>query len=392
MLHEHCGSVPPALEHAYADAVAGFGVVLYAAVLWVAFGYAERLFKRCRLQRGPAEDDAGGGDGGGSDASKRAADELAAAEARDKPFFLLVQVLCGCNALGSYFLAPGAAPSGGSWLCRPAHVGLAIFYVPVVFPLWYCLLSLLDISGKALPHTCMTETLSFVVHALFLAWFAVCGALSLPLVLGPYIYIGLAFLALPLLYLVVMDRFYEGDGVEDAIFFEGNFTSTGIIFGRNGLWREEGDELSPALQAKMLATEQLFFRMSGYAVFSSTVFGIGLWGLYEGRSYTAVLGDAGRWLSAGLPVWDPAALLARLELLRWPSELDLFRKYPLAVSLGFLGIEAALKVWRRVDPHLAGTTQSAVADYKLVPSECETDSDAGSAELQVAAPRIAEEV
>ena len=164
------------------------------------------------------------------------------------------------------------------------------------------------------------------------------------------------------------------------------------LFRRNSYMRGEWDTLSPALQAKMLATEQLFFRMSGYAVFSSTVFGIGLWGLYEGRSYAAVLGDAGRWLSAGLPVWDPAALLARLELLRWPSELDLFRKYPLAVSLGFLGIETALKVWRRVDPHLAGTTQSAVADYKLVPSECETDSDAGSAELQVAAPRIAEEV
>ena len=149
------------------------------------------------------------------------------------------------------------------------------------------------------------------------------------------------------------------------------------VFNRNsdGRERERWNKLSPALQAKMLATEQLFFRMSGYAVFSSTVFGIGLWGLYEGRSYTAVLGDAGRWLSAGLPVWDPAALLARLELLRWPSELDLFRKYPLAVSLGFLGIETALKVWRRVDRYLAGTTQSAAAALLPAPREEEAGSD-----------------
>ena len=129
------------------------------------------------------------------------------------------------------------------------------------------------------------------------------------------------------------------------------------------------------MQNKLRATEQLFFRLSGYAVFSATVFGIGLWGLYEGRSYAAVLGDAGRWLSAGLPVWDPAALLARLELLRWPSELDLFRKYPLAVSLGFLGIETALKVWRRVDRYIAGTTQSAAAALFPAPPH---DTGAGS--------------
>ena len=70
----------------------------------------------------------------------------------------------------------------------------------------------------------------------------------------------------------------------------------------------------------------------------------------------------------------------------------MFRKYPLAVSLGSPGTGAAPKVWRRAGRHPAGTTQPALADYKLVPSECETDSDAGSAELQVAAPRIAEEV
>ena len=39
------------------------------------------------------------------------------------------------------------------------------------------------------------------------------------------------------------------------------------------------------------------------------------------------LGGAGRRLAVGLslPVWDQAALLARLDLLRWPSGLDLFR-------------------------------------------------------------------
>ena len=75
------------------------------------------------------------------------------------------------------------------------------------------------------------------------------------------------------------------------------------------------------------------------------------------------LGGAGRRLAVGLslPVWDQAALLARLDLLRWPSDLDLFRNIPAFVSLGFLGIETVPKVWRRVDRFIAGTTSDAVA-------------------------------
>ena len=75
------------------------------------------------------------------------------------------------------------------------------------------------------------------------------------------------------------------------------------------------------------------------------------------------LGGAGRRLAVGLslPVWDQAALLARLDLLRWPSDLDLFRNTAAFVSLGFLGIETVPKVWRRVDRFIAGTTSDAVA-------------------------------
>ena len=113
--------------------------------------------------------------------------------AHDKSLFLLIQVLCGCNALGTYFAAAERPAGDTASLCRAAHVGLAIFYKPLVFPLWYCLLTVLDASGRALPHNAMTETLCFVVQGLFAVWFAACGALSLPLVCAPYLYLGLAF-------------------------------------------------------------------------------------------------------------------------------------------------------------------------------------------------------
>ena len=141
----------------------------------------------------------------------------------------------------------------------------------------------------------------------------------------------------------------------------------GVLFKRNGDGQKRWNALPLATQDKLRATEQLFFRLSGYAVFSSTVFGIGLWRLYQGHSYDALLGEAGRRLAVGLslPVWDPAALLARLDLLRWPSDLDLFRNIPAFVSLGFIGIETVPKLWRRIDRYVIGTTGDAYA--ALVP-------------------------
>ena len=63
-------------------------------------------------------------------------------------------------------------------LCWAAHTGLAIFYKPLAVPLWYCVITLLDVSGTKLSHNAMTETLTFVVHALFIGWFAICGTIS----------------------------------------------------------------------------------------------------------------------------------------------------------------------------------------------------------------------
>ena len=240
--------------------------------------------------------------------------------ARDQALLFLIQVLCGCNSLGAYF---AAAPAGGP-LCRLAHVGLAVFYKPLAFPLWYCLLLLLDTSGVRLRHTQLTDVLAWVVQALFAAWALACGALSLPLLLA-FPMFGLLFAAPALLFLWAKQE------------------ELGIVLQRSGDFKNEWDKLSESEQAAHLGTEQLFARLCGYSVFAALVFGIRLWGFYETGDWVGTLSDAGDALGVSVPVWDLPTLALSL---RWPSELSLPEQLPLFVSAGFTGVEVLLKAWR----------------------------------------------
>jgi Leucine-rich repeat (LRR) protein len=259
------------------------------------------------------------------DATKRAVasaleqqkDEMAA---RDAAFHFLVQVLCGCNSLGAYF---AAAPTG--LLCTCAHVGLAVFYKPLAFPLWYCLLVLLDSSATKLRHTLMTQQLCHVVQTLFTTWAIACGMLSLPL-LVVFPMFGLMLAAPFLLFM----RLKNGE--------------LKLVWNRNGRFEKDAwNELSGARHAELFGTEQLLYRLRGYSVFAALVFGIRLWEFYETGDWVGTLSDAGSALGASTPVWDLPTLALSL---RWPTELSLPDQLPLFVSAGFVGFEALLKAWR----------------------------------------------
>ena len=118
-------------------------------------------------------------------------------------------------------------------MCKPAHISLVIFYKPLSVSLWYCLLTVLDVSGTALAHNPMTETLCFVVQALFAAWFIVCGVFSAPLVFVVFFYLGLAFLLFFVMYVAWCRVHFGGDAL-------------GALVGRNTesyekeAWAKEG--------------------------------------------------------------------------------------------------------------------------------------------------------
>jgi len=332
VLKQHCSHVPAALDHAFIDATSGFVLVLALATLLVVqgvlFSWLERgvaCIRRIMQEKAKQETDVLEQ----GDAFKLAADAIRKEErqktgedmrARDQAFLFLVQVLCGCNALGSYF---AAAPTGGS-MCHAAHVGLAVFYKPLSFPLWYCLLVLLDTSGVRLRHTLMTDVLAWVVQVLFAAWGLVCGALSLPL-LVVFPMFGLLFAAPAWLFSKVKEEELE------------------LVQERSGDYKDEWDKLSESEQAAHLGTEQLFLRLRGYSVFAALVFGIKLWTFYQTGDWLGTLSDAGGALGASMPVWDLPTLTLTL---RWPTELSLPEQLPLFVSAGFTCVELLLKAWR----------------------------------------------
>ena len=240
-------------------------------------------------------------------------------------------MLCGCNSLGNYF---STAPTGGP-LCTLAHTGLAIFYKPLAFPLWYCFFSLLDTSGVKLAHDSMTQSLCWVVQMLFLLWTIACGVLSLPL-LVVFPMFSLLFAVPPLLFGWLKRK--------QLALAKHRFSGAQERANDYDAWNETWKKLTEAQQAEHLATEQLFFRLQGYSCFAALVFGIRLWRFYQTGDWVGTLSDAGGALGVSMPVWDLPTLALSFS---WPKELSLPAQLPLFVSLGFIGVEAAVAVGPR---------------------------------------------
>ena len=250
------------------------------------------------------------------------------------------------------------------------------------------------LQGVPLPHNAMTETLCFVVQGLFAVWFAVCGTLSLPLLCAPYLYLGLAFCVPYALYAKIYVRWRWG---EKWLVLQKRATEE---YERSSIqkYKDLWAALPELDSAQLLATELVAQRLLAYSIFAATVFGIQLWVLYGGRDYTRVLQHATRGASLSLPLTDLAALVAQLgELFRWPTELSLPAQLPLAVSLGFVGIDGLLSLWRTAGKRVAGTAVSSAVmlwryqgichRHTLLLPDDHTDSgsvDAGVAQAQAA--------
>eukprot|EP00936_MAST-01D_sp_MAST-1D-sp1_P002771 g2771.t1 len=362
VLEQQCSHVPAALEHAYINAASGFMLVLILCGLmlfkeafnkWL-IGVAARLETEvevsssgrnascmhgvtcCRTAKTRFarfiriitpdtkreiydEDEELEDTDMATTRVKEAEDGI---HMRDQGFLFLVQVLCGCNALGAYF---AVAPTGGV-MCAAAHVGLAVFYKPLTCPLWYCLLVLVDSSGVRIRHTIMTDVLAWVVQLLFTVWALVCGFLSLAL-LVVFPMFGLLFYA------------------PQWLFFK--YKSSDISFVQRRMFGDSKirweKKLNDAARAELLAIAQLYERLRGYTIFAALVFGIRLWTFYATRDWQGTLSDAFNALGVSVPVWNWPTLVL---MLRWPSELPLAEQLPLFVSAGFVTYEALLKVWR----------------------------------------------
>ena len=390
VLQQHCDAVPPALENAYADAVA-----LFALVLAVVAALAARNVVLTKLTSSLCGGTGGGGKGakpsrtkvlfakmqsilvarsqnlnlsemvGGENPAFKAAEARVQEDmrARDSAFHFLVQVLCCCNALGGYV---AAAPTGGL-LCRAAHVGLVVFYKPLAFQLWYCLLVLLDTSRVRLRHTVMTGQLCHIVQLLLAIWAIVCGGLSLPLLVA-FPMFGVLFVAPTLLLMrwkkndLALLRFRnsaEGYAIPGRLWVR-SVPFSAIPAGpyRDTLkfhnWKDEWGRRSPAEQSELLGVEQLFYRLRGYSAFAACVFGAQLWPLYQGGDWAGTMRNAGAALRLSLPVWHLPTL--RLSF-RWPTDLSLPQQLPAFVAVGFAGMELGLKVWRS-GSNRAGLTTS----------------------------------
>jgi hypothetical protein len=390
VLQQHCDTVPPALENAFADAVA-----LFALVLAVVAALAARNVVFTKLTSSLCGGTGGGGKGAkpsrtkllfakmqsiivarsqNLNLSEMVGDEhpaFKAAEARvqedmrarDSAFHFLVQVLCCCNALGGYV---ATAPTGG-FLCRAAHVGLVVFYKPLAFQLWYCLLVLMDTSRVRLRHTVMTGQLCHVVQVLLTIWAIVCGGLSLPLLVA-FPMFGVLFVGPTLLLMrwkkndLALLRFRnsaEGYAIPGWLWVR-NVPHSAVPKGayRDTLkfhnWKDEWGNRSPAEQSELLGVEQLFYRLRGYSAFAACVFGAQLWPLYQGGAWASTMRSAGAALRLSLPVWHLPTL--RLSF-RWPTDLSLPQQLPAFVAVGFAGMELGLKVWRS-GSNRAGLTTS----------------------------------
>ena len=340
-LRDQCHDVPAVLDHAYIDAVSGFVLAVALAsgklVQEVAFKLLSRVMASCNflVQRAEAIAEDQQAD---DEVLRRVTEKL---RARDHAFLLLIQVLCGCNSLGNYF---STAPTGGP-LCTLAHAGLAIFYKPLVFPLWYCLFSLLDTSGVKLKHYSMTQTLCWVVQMILLLWAIACGVLSLPL-LVVFPMFGLLFAVPPLLFGWLKRK--------KLALAKHRFSGAQERANDYDAWNSTWKELTEAQQAEHLATEQLLCRLQGYSCFAALVFGIRLWRFYQTGDWAGTLSDAGGALGVSMPVWDLPTLALSFS---WPKELSLPAQLPLFVSLGFIGVEKLLWLWGHAHEHAALSTR-----------------------------------
>jgi Leucine-rich repeat (LRR) protein len=86
--------------------------------------------------------------GGGDKKSAESARNVRDSDSHQKAFFMLVQVLCAFNALGTYFNPHAEFVPTGSGLCKPAFVGLSVFFKPLALPVTYCILVASDTSGR----------------------------------------------------------------------------------------------------------------------------------------------------------------------------------------------------------------------------------------------------
>eukprot|EP00937_MAST-01D_sp_MAST-1D-sp2_P001367 g1367.t1 len=301
-------------------------------------------------------------------------------EKHEKSLFFLIQLLCACFALGTYFESgerPSARPSASNSdqvFCYVAHGALVIFYKPLVPALWYCLLTMAE-GGSLLPHNAMTEALCFITQLLFVTWSAMCFVFTVPLVFGAFFYLGILFM-LCFIVLNGVDTQRSGSlrgmaatsevwisisirqgvrirGLLDWYFTRGGENLWEIASKRDspGLYHkhdhdggdvvtrhvwlgltkrgprqvgaEDWEALDIEIRRELLFVKKWFgVRTLFYSWFVTMIFGMRLWPYYQGRGYFTVLEDTAADLGVAFLVLPKLVLLDLMPL--WQAFKGLF--------------------------------------------------------------------